>query len=88
MTFHKVIVPISQFLTKVKISTTIIYSYSNNHINNINVLCYDRVDVSEGMNINNTNKSKEFDIYSYWYFTEKGFKFQLHVCNVSHDTLM
>ena len=51
MTFHKVIVPISQFLTKVKISTTIIYSYSNIHINNINVLYYDRVDVSEGIHI-------------------------------------
>ena len=32
------------------------------------MLYYDRIDVSEGININKTSASKEFDICHYWYF--------------------
>ena len=28
------------------------------------------------------------DIYDYWYFLKKGFKFQPNVCNRCHDLLM
>ena len=31
--------------------------------------------------VNETSASKECDIYHYWYFFNKGFKFQSDVCN-------
>ena len=37
---------------------------------------YDRKDVLEGIDINKTNASKERDICHYWYFLNKGFKFE------------
>ena len=44
---------------KIKITTTIIHSYKNIYINNINILYYDIIDVSEGTYINKTRASKE-----------------------------
>ena len=52
------------------------------------MLYYDRIDVSEGIDVNKTSESKECDIYQYWYFLDKGFKFQRDVCNSWHDVLM
>ena len=49
------------------------------------MLYYDRIDVSKGIDINNTSKSKECH---YWYFLDKGFKFQSEVWNGCHDVLM
>ena len=34
---------------------------------NYKMLEYDRIDISEGIDINKTNASKEFDIWNYWY---------------------
>ena len=44
-------------------------------INNIKILYYDRIEVSEGTDVNKTSKSKECDICHYWYFLNKSFKF-------------
>ena len=33
---------------------------------------YEKIDVSEGIGINKSNKSKECDICHYWYFSDKG----------------
>ena len=52
------------------------------------MLYYDRLDISEGINVNKTNKSKEWDICHYWYFLNKGFKFQPDICNGCHHVLM
>ena len=49
------------------------------------MLYYDRIDVSKGIGINKASASKESNICHYWYFLDKGFKFQLHVCNGSLD---
>ena len=65
-TFRNVIISLSQFLTKIKITTTIIYSQKNVDINNINMLYYDGIDISEGIDVNKTSKSKESDICRYW----------------------
>ena len=56
-------------------------------MNNIKILYFDRIDVSEEI-VNKTSKSKEWDIYHCWYFLNKGSKFQLYVCNKCHDLLM
>ena len=37
---------------------------------------YERTDVSEGIDVNKTNESKECDVCHYWYFLGKGFNFQ------------
>ena len=49
---------------------------------------YDRIDVSEGIGVNKTSASKEFDICHYWYILNYSFKFQPNVCNRCHDLLM
>ena len=52
------------------------------------MLCYDRIDVSEGIDINKTSASKECDICHYRYFLNYSFKFQPNVSNRCHDLLM
>ena len=57
-------------------------------MNDIEMLYYDRTDISEGIDVNKTSKSKEWDICHYWLFLNKGLKFQSYVCNGCHDLLM
>ena len=52
------------------------------------MLYYDRIDISQGIDVNKTVSSKEYNIYHYWNFLEEGFRFQTDVCNVCHDVLM
>ena len=52
------------------------------------MLYFDRIDVSEGIDVNKTSASKECDICHYCYFLNYSFKFQPNVCNISHDFLM
>ena len=52
------------------------------------MIYYERIVVSEDIDVNKSSKSKECDIYHYWVFLNKGFKFQRYVCNRSHDLLM
>ena len=52
------------------------------------MLYYDRIDVSEGIDVNKTSASKECDICHYWYFLNYSFKFQPNACNRCHDLLM
>ena len=49
---------------------------------------YDRIDISEGIDVNKTSKSKECSICHYWYFLDKVLKFQPDACNGCHDVLM
>ena len=51
-------------------------------------MLYYRIDVSEGIGINNTSASKEWDICPYWYFLDKGFKFQRYIWNGCHDDIV
>ena len=52
------------------------------------MLYYDRIDVSEGIDVNKTSVSKDCNICHYWYFLNYSFKFQPNVCNRCHDLLM
>ena len=49
------------------------------------MLEYDRIDISEGIDVNKTNLSKECDICHYWYFKNIGFKYEPYLCNSCHD---
>ena len=51
------------------------------------MLEYDRIDISEGIDVNKTNLSKECDICHYWYFKNIGFKYEPYFCNGCHDLL-
>ena len=52
------------------------------------MLYYDRIDISEGIDVNKTSGSKECDVFQYSYFLNYSFKFQQNVCNRCHDLLM
>ena len=51
------------------------------------MLEYDRRDISERIDINKTNASKECKIYYYWYFKDIGFKYELDLCNGCHGLM-
>ena len=47
----------------------------------------DRIDTSEGIDVNKTSSSKECDICHYWNFKDIGFKYQPYLCNGCHDLM-
>ena len=49
------------------------------------MLYYDMIDVSEGIDVNETS---EYDVCHYWYFLNFSFKFQPNVCNRRHGLMM
>ena len=51
------------------------------------MLEYKRIDISEGIDANKTNLSKEYNICHYWYFEDIGFKFEPYLCNGCHDLM-
>ena len=52
-------------------------------VNYKKMLQYERINISEGIDINKLNKSKECMIYHCWYFNDIGFKFESYsVINV------
>ena len=51
------------------------------------MLRYQKIDVSEGIDVNKTSASKECELCHYWFFKDIGFKFEEHVCNKCHDLL-
>ena len=51
------------------------------------MLEYDRIDISEGIDINKANASKKCDICHYCYFLDKGFKYEPYLCNGCHNLM-
>ena len=51
------------------------------------MLRYQKIDVSEGIDVNKTSASKECELCHYQFFKDIGFKFEEHVCNKCHDLL-
>ena len=51
------------------------------------MLEYDRIDISEGINVNKRNASKECDICYYWYFKDISFKYEPYLCNGCHSLM-
>ena len=46
-------------------------------MNDIKMLYFNRVEISEGIDVNKTSASKECVVCCCWYFLDKGFKFHL-----------
>ena len=51
------------------------------------MLQYQKVDVSEGINVNKTSESEKCELSHYRFLKNVGFKFEKHVCNDCHDLL-
>ena len=47
----------------------------------------DRIDISEGIDVNKTSALKECDICHYWYLKDIGFKYEPYLCNRCHDLM-
>ena len=52
------------------------------------MLQYERINTSEEIDFDRSNKSVECVICHYWYFNDIGFKYQPYVCNGCHDFSM
>ena len=51
------------------------------------MLCFDQIDLSEGIDPAKSNNSNECVVYHYCFFN-RWFKYQFFVCNGCHDLLM
>ena len=51
------------------------------------MLEYEKIDISEGIDVNKTNLSKEYDICDYWFFKDIGFKYEKYLCNGFHNLM-
>ena len=47
----------------------------------------DRIDISEGIDVNKANLSRQCDICHYWYFKNIGFKYETYLCNGYHNLM-
>ena len=45
------------------------------------MLEYERIDISEGINVHMLNKSKEYMLCHYWYFLDKNFSYEPYLWN-------
>ena len=48
---------------------------------------YDRIDISEGIDINERNKSKECMLCHYWYFLDKNFSYGPYLCDGCYNIM-
>ena len=48
---------------------------------------YDRIDISEGTDVDKTNLLKECDICHNWHFKDIGFKYEPYLSNGCHDLM-
>ena len=53
----------------------------------VKLLQYERINVSEGIDVNKTSESKECELCHYWFFKDVGLKFEEHLCNRCHHLL-
>ena len=51
------------------------------------MLKYDRIDISEGIDVNRSSNSRECSICHYWYFLDRNFSYQKYLCNGCHDLM-
>ena len=51
------------------------------------MLEHERIDISEGINVNKTSASKECHICHFWYFKDIGFRYEPYLWNGCHDLM-
>ena len=51
------------------------------------MLEYDKINISEGIDVNKTNKSKEYMLCHYWYFLDKNFSYRPYLCDGCYNIM-
>ena len=51
------------------------------------MLEYDRIDISEGIDVDKTNESKECMLCHYWYFLNKNFTYGPYLCDGCYNIM-
>ena len=51
------------------------------------MLEYDRIDISEGIDVDMSNESKLFMLCHYWYFLDKDFSYGLYLCDGCYNVM-
>ena len=51
------------------------------------MLEYDRIDISEGIDVDMSNESKLFMLCHYWYFLDKNFSYGLYLCDGCYNVM-
>ena len=51
------------------------------------MLEYDRINISEGIDVDKTNKSKERMLCHYWYFWDKSFNYGPYLCDGCYNIM-
>ena len=51
------------------------------------MLEYERIDISEGNDVDMSDKSKECMLYHYWYFLNKNFSYGPYLCDGCYNIL-
>ena len=51
------------------------------------MLEYDRINVSEGIDVNKTDKSKQCMLCHYWYFLDKSFSYGPYLCDGCYNIM-
>ena len=54
---------------------------------NYKMLEYDRIDISEGIDIDMPDKSKECKLCHYWYFLNKNFSYEPYLCDGCYNIM-
>ena len=45
------------------------------------MLVYEKIDVSDGIDVDMSDKSKEYILCHYWYFLDKSFSYGPYICD-------
>ena len=45
------------------------------------MLVYERIDISDGINVNESDESKKCTLCHYWYFLDKNFSYGPYLCD-------
>ena len=51
------------------------------------MLEYEKIDISEEIDVNESSASKECDICHYWYCKDIAFKYEPYLCNGCHNLM-
>ena len=51
------------------------------------MLKYDQIDISEGIGVNKTDKSKKCMLCGYWYFLDKNFSYGPYFCDACYNIM-
>ena len=51
------------------------------------MLEYEKIDISDGIDVNKSDKSKECMLCIYWYFLDKNFRYGPYICDGCYNML-